>query len=106
MSYEPTNTYYGINYFNPADWLVNSAYATVAMLRNYGNLNMPNIWTQTNMFFEIICDTINGVPKTVFDYLVNVKQDVQTELNKLVAIAYDSNTKTTYVTVTTTTTKI
>lgn len=85
-------------YFNTDDFSWMYSYTTLLDLQEYANLNKNNVFLgETNYFQNISANNVNGLDKSIYQYLVNITQDVQTSLNNIVDIFYNSTTKTTLI---------
>jgi hypothetical protein len=84
--------------FNTEDFTYLYGYVSQFDLLKYANLTKNNFFLGSyNYFQNLSAFNINGVDVNVFQYLVNISQDVQTSLNNIFNIFYDSVTKSTLV---------
>jgi hypothetical protein len=104
MSNTPANepiTYQGKMIWNINTWKKNQGYVTFETLKSYGNLFSVNIWTQLNVFQDVLAQSVNGVNSTVFSYLTTIRGNVQDFIDELfqriTSVSYFDENKTTYI---------
>lgn len=97
QNFEENNGGFKFSVFNTSDFSYIYNYATQYDLTKYANLYRTNFFFSDNFFQSLNSTVLNGVEFSVFQYLTNIKQDVQDGLNQIYNILYDKTTRTTLI---------
>lgn len=80
--------------FNSSDFNYNYSFVMIGDLLSYANVARINVFSNINYFTDIFVNSINGLSKDVFQYLLNIHQDVQEfmdiESNKTTKLNYNN----------------